>query len=209
MSVSRYTLSMFALLAGIEISGVAGQPAPSPAPILKLTASVSEAKYCDTDAEIYTEELSLSTQYENTSDEPLPLVIGSEAVSRVVAAATQSDLTIGKLELEMNLESYPAGTDASAILGEDLRREKKVVIAPGRSIRSIIQVSIPIRRVLSRNIPGTVAPGKHVLEVQLAIKSPKPPHSRVERTEFRWLTANSQPIRFDAPTDPHVRNCGN
>jgi hypothetical protein len=203
MLASKCRTCILGFLVSSGVWQVLGQTSPSDGGPIKLTATTSDVRYCETDAEIYTEQFLFDTEYANSSDRPLTLALGSEVLTKTMVAANRVDWQRRKLELQMDLESYPTDAAGSSLLGEDLRAEKIVVVAPGESVRSKIRVSVPVRHV-SHKIPGTVASGRHVLVIEVAIKSQK---SGTRQAGIRWLTSESQPIQIDAPMSPRLSNC--
>jgi hypothetical protein len=180
-------LAVFALLGTRDAKGQKVSPDHSP---IKLTVTISSVRYCESDSEVYTAQYSFIAEYRNVSDKPLTLVVGSEVPNKLVAAADERDLAAGVLQLRMDLESYPTDAWTNAILGENVHAEKTVVVRSGQSVHSKIQISLPVRNV-SKNIPGTVEAGKHVLVVEVALRAKAPSRGP---EGFRWVSVRSQPV---------------
>ncbi len=193
-----------ALSARVGTPYAAGQELPPDHSPIRLVVTTSKVRYCQSDSEVYTAQFSFRAEYRNISGQPLTLVLGSEVPSKLIAAANERDLAAGVLQLRMDLESYPADAATNAILGENVQAEKATVIRPDQSAYSSVQVSLPVRNV-PKNIPGTVKSGKHVLVVEVALRS-KVPASASEG--FRWVAVRSQPIFVDVPVQEHLQSCG-
>jgi hypothetical protein len=195
-------LALFACFAAPYAAGQASTPGHSS---IRLVVTTSKVRYCRSDSEVYTAQFSFLAEYRNISDQPLTIVLGSEVPSKLIAAANEGDLAAGTLQLQMDLESYPADSGANAILGQNILAEKTATIRPGQSVYSKVEISLPVRSV-SKNIPGTVESGRHVLLFEFALRS-RIPGSASEG--FRWVALRSQPIVVDVPAKQHLQSCGN
>ena len=204
MPVFKFVAFALALIVGFGTRCPAAEEVTSDRSPIKLTVTTLNVRYCQSDSETYTAQFSFWAEYRNVSDQPLALVLGSEVPSKLIAAANERDLAAGVLQLRMDLESYPADAGTNAILGENVRAEKTTVIRPGQPAHSKFQVSVPVRHV-SKNIPGTVESGKHVLVVEVALRS-KVPAGAPEG--FRWIAVRSQPVFVDLQTEQRLHSCG-
>jgi hypothetical protein len=172
--------------------------------VLRVKLVQSATDYCAADSQIYSAELTLTAEYSNVSGQPVSVVTGSELADRVTVAATEADLTSKQSELQMDLESYPADARGTTLLGENLKRERAITVAPHGTLQSTLHISIPVRRT-TENIPGALAPGRHVLVVGIRIRTANGPNPK---STSRWLSVTSQPVPIDLPSNPNVQACG-
>jgi len=135
-------------------------------PALKVTGKVISQAYCYGDNQVFTASMKIGLVFLNTSERPVILSrkMNPPNVTRVAAT-----LAAAKQE---NFEHQTAGTAAyghvvEPVFGTRPDPKRFLVLAPGRSYRTEVTSGVIARFGNAGNIPGSVKPGRHFLQLRV------------------------------------------
>lgn len=129
---------------------------------LRLTTSIIEQEYCRGDADLDVLQVKLCMQYTNMSQQPVVLYKGSD-ISRVKVSRNTEDAAAQRFEVNASITNYYGenNTTVAAKPGSDF-----VILPPGGSYNRISSLSVFVLRDGTDELPGAIAAGEHVLQVE-------------------------------------------
>jgi hypothetical protein len=178
-------------------------------PRVDLTVSdLQTERFCFADGETYSQIVRFKGTYKNAGTSGVRLFLGTEVPAGMLIAKSLDELQGHKLETEQNLSVYP-DAGGQVMLGSDRKNERSVDLKSGESADSPNVATLVVRSV-PRDIPGTIAPGEHFVQIRMWVRtSSATGTAQTQKRSARpqWVQVQSQPVRVEVPSNPRVEQC--
>ena len=167
---------------------------------LRLSVAVTGSQHCYVDTASFGEMLHLQSSFTNQTNRVFSALTNSGTATGIRIAVTQEKLVAGIYEQSLYFDSYVSDSTGN-LVGENLAGEHEIQLIPSGQINSIITTTILVQASGASKILGAIPPGKHVVQVKVAIKI------RKDKRRFRWIAVWSQPFEIDIPEAPKMEHC--
>jgi hypothetical protein len=191
-----------------------GQSSPDKvAQLLKVKADILSQGYCKDTAKTFAVIFRIRINVTNQSDKKL-IVERTTAQYGIVVAHDEKNLSEGKYEYSPSL--YITTEPVSPETHEKFKSPgaEFAILAPGELFQTEAWIRAPLagRQQGSDQIPDTIPPGDHVLQVRFSTWDfqTKPEEIRKQWQSFGHLVYESistGPLAFNLPPDPRLDNC--
>jgi hypothetical protein len=181
--------------------------------LVKLIASIQGVQYCAGDNDVYTVHLQLGLRYSNLGDGRIILFKPKARIEilRAEIAESRDALREQRYDAVIQYDQFVQPERLPNAEAPDPMRF--AIVDPGHSYELTGAVNIPARFKISPSISGTVAPGTHVLSVEVT-NWPFSPESG-KRLRQKWSgyglleygAINAEPLEFHVSGTPKVQNC--
>ena len=182
--------------------------------LMEVHIAIDNREFCSGDNDVYTEKLNLTVRYTNKGKSTLTVFTGTDLPQGTIAAHTVEELKAGKYESELGGALLPM-EGGRYMLGSDPATERSITLTTGQSVEAKHYVGVVVSKSESTKVHGTIMSGKHFLKVFMAIKVSDGTINKVtanslsQHPEFRWVTVPSQPVEFEVPPTPDLKDCSN
>ena len=211
---ARALLLVLAGLVAAEVS-LAGKE-NNASPILRLTGEVTGQCYCYTDAEVFSARLKVVLHFVNISTRNVILSRRMGSASPVIAATPEA-ASQGTFEYSFVSDSvFGSGGRPKPTFSTKPDPQRFVVVPPGGSFETPMEVPIPIRKEDASNIAGTVSKGKHVVKLNVGTWPYRfMRQDTIEAVRKKWSMDGdliteyvaSNFFSFSIPRDVEVKDC--
>lgn len=178
---------------------------------LQLTLTPVEQKYCAGDGELDVLDMRLRLRYTNKGRHPVILYKGAGNVLRIMVSRNVEEAR-NKL-FEVNASSTEISAGETGIDYAPTPSPAFVVLAPEDTYETETGASVFVRRTAALRIEGSVPPGDHVLQLQIATWPET--GSLAEKLRVRWRESGylwsdpvtSEPMAFKIMEQRTVVEC--
>ena len=204
---SLLALLFSAVLGFCPSSAAPGSPSADTGITLKVAVTKQEA--CAGDSNVYTEVLTLTTHYMNTSDRPIYLFEGTQTNVGILIAKTPADLAAGNYEARSQSDVFPANGEQYLLGQNPIVGRTRALLSPGRSLRGSSTAAIVVSKPGRKSAAGTIDPGEHWVIFEMLVKSqdPRTSSGTPKQGAPQWITVLSAPTRVQIPSTPLLRGC--
>ena len=177
-------------------------------------ASVRNILYCAGDRDVYTIHLQLRLRYLNNGREKIILFKPNAPIEVTSGAIASTVELLRSKRYEVTLQYDQFAQPAEAPAGSRPNSSQFVIVQPGQSHEIPAAVSIPARFRASPAIAGTVAPGVHILALEIADWPFSPESGRELRKQWlrhgilQYRAITCEPFEVVVPNAPKLQNCG-
>lgn len=176
---------------------------------LKLNITIEKEKSCRADDSAYSEVLELTTRYTNEGSVPRTIFLGSDVATEVFVARTVEDLKSGRYETQNKADVFPSDGNRF-LLGEDPKTERPRFLKPGHSVDGKNTTAVAVRKDESARIPGTIAAGKHLLQIGMLLRVAPDSGAKEEghrKQGYHWISVLSDPVALTISDKPDLQDC--
>jgi hypothetical protein len=193
--MSRTSSIICALWLALFQASISGQnSAPNP---IRVTGRVVRQGYCYGDVDVFSMPMTIDLRITNLSKKPYYTTSDLAPVSGRVATSLE-EAQHGDYIVQWNPTRYPRDGDKSHPITR-LRPGSSTVIHTGYTIVARFK-STP-------SIPGTVPPGKYVLQLDLRAEDGFAEPSQGDDAKGRVVALKTEPISFEIPTNVNPPEC--
>lgn len=164
---------------------------------LRVKGHVTRQSYCYGDADVFTVPMNLDIQVTNISKQRYFLTSDVAPVAAHVAGSVEQAQN-GVYVAEWYPTRYPKDTVES---------HTSLSLAPGRSTVLHIAYAVVARFKTSPSIPGTISPGKYVLQLDLKTENGFAESAQDDDTNGRVVSLKTEPIVFEIPQGVKPEQC--
>lgn len=175
---------------------------------LTLSTSLISRRFCEGDDEVGVMQAKLKLQYQNKGSQPVMLSKRSVVVSSLIVSRTSSDATAGKREETIDFH----GAFGEQLIAPQNFDTEFAVISAGESYYA--ETMVPVVFLLtSKAVAGAVAPGQHVLQVQIntfptAGRLREYGEQVARQKGYSWRDyVVSEPMTFEIEATPKLERC--
>ena len=178
---------------------------------LQLNIRVESQESCKGDRDTFTENFDVVTQYRNSGTKTLAVYTGEDYSASQRVARSLEDLKAKKYEADYGWDVFPSDAPGDHLQGSQPRQEPTRILAPGQTTESRTTFGLVVRKNAAANLPMTIAPGSHYVQIDVSTKVDSERISRNVTPDsmgnLRWATVSSTPVRIELPANPVLKDC--